>query len=72
MGSVGPKYSLKLLLFTLFVRSCVGDGEGGGGGSPCYDLDADGRDDLNKPQVRRLLLTNNREHSLSVENNAKV
>jgi len=51
MGSVGPEYSLKLFLFTLLIRSCVGDAEGGG--SPCYDLDAEGKEDLNKPQVRK-------------------
>ena len=66
MGTVGPQTKLSafnilcvclvnlLLLSRLTVSSRL-DVEGAG--SPCYEGDADGKEDLNKPQVRKVFLT---------------
>ena len=64
MGTVGPQTKLSaflcvclvnlLLLARLTVSSRL-DVEGAG--SPCYEGDADGKEDLNKPQVRKVFLT---------------
>ena len=75
MGTVGPQTKLSafhilcvclvnlLLLSRLTVSSRL-DVEGAG--SPCYEGDADGKEDLNKPQVRKVFLDHRFESLLCV------
>jgi hypothetical protein len=60
MGTGGPKTFFKLsvlsswvILFLFFLSRNVASSrlDVEGAGSPCYEVDADGKEDLNKPQV---------------------
>ncbi len=59
MGTSGPTWTsssfvLCVLVANLFIFSRIVDSSSldvAGAGSPCYELDADGKEDLTKPQV---------------------
>jgi len=59
MGTSGPTWTsssvvLCVLVANLFIFTRIVDSSSldvAGAGSPCYELDADGKEDLTKPQV---------------------